>query len=317
MLQGVRVVRSVELKTLSATGALVLAFVLANLSGCAAHAEPGWETELETRIVDRAPLFRAAPQILAGMDPVNPGEKISAGDQVLYGICLDVGEQRTIWYLNLRVLDVSPKRFLSFHMMQPFAGRVHPDPERQKEIREASLKAREEFRQGQKLYDHRRTIPVARIQVEAFDATGESLGSAESDATVEMLQAGLRPACAAGYAQREVMRGRVALGADAPMIEVDRNTFEDILKAAEGVTACDGFFSILKGNPVTRKILFEVIALPTLWSMIRNLGVRTGFSVDFFAATPVDSQRFTNASKDLWSAPLVVELNGQPRCSRA
>lgn len=108
------------------------------------------------------------------------------------------------------------------------------------------------------------------------------------------------------------MRGRVALGRDAEMLELDDQQYDDVETAAQGVSACRRFFEILKSNPVTKSILFEVIALPTLWSMITNLGVDVAFEADIFAARPLASNRFTTTSRELWSTPLNLKLNDQP-----
>ena len=231
-------------------------------------------------------------------------------DELLYGVCLDVGETRKLWYLQMRVLDVQVESCMNWRNHWDFEARVQPDANRRAEIRKASL-ARTSDRQvdrGLPVTD----MPLARIRVEAFDANGISLGSADSAATVRQLRAGLLPACEAGYAQRDVMRGRVALGRDAEMLELDGQQYDDVRAVGYGVSACRHFFRILQANPVTKNILFEVIALPTLWSVITNLGVDIAFEVDFFDACPIERSRYPSIDHELWSTPLNLRLNDQP-----
>jgi len=292
--------------------AAAVALLLAAAQGCAVQPELGWEASLERRMEDRTADFAHAPQILRDRDAVAPGADLIAGDEVLYGVCLDVHERRQIWYLRVVVLEVETKPWLYMREAQDFEARVHPDLARQRELREAAFEAEREMGRPRQLSDFARDLAIARIRVEAFDAAGVRLGSADSEEAVQRLRNGLFAACVAGHARRGIMGGRVAAGLDAPLLELDAAAYEDVQTVAEGVAACDGFFAILKTNPVTRKILFEVIALPTLWSMIKNFGVRPGFSIDFFAATPVEPRRFPAAGRELWSVPIVVQLNDQP-----
>ena len=55
-------------------------------------------------------------------------------------------------------------------------------------------------------------------------------------------------------------------------------------------------------KPVTaaqvREILREVLALPTLWSILTHWGVHVSFAIDFFAAEPVDPARLLSKSRN-------------------
>jgi hypothetical protein len=122
----------------------------------------------------------------------------------------------------------------------------------------------------------------------------------------------LLPACRAGHRQRDVMRGRVEAGLQAPMLTLDDEAFDDVDTVCSGVEVCKDLFQILRANPVTRQILREVLELPSLWSILTNWGVKVSFAIDFFAAERVDPARFPDEPRELWSVPMTLLLNGQP-----
>ncbi|MFO1077350.1 MAG: hypothetical protein U1E73_06440 [Planctomycetota bacterium] len=279
--------------------------------GCAIEAPGGWEGALANTIRDDPDRFAAGKHILAGIAPPVPDGELAAGDEVLFGICLDVGARRTIWYLDVQVVAITNQRWLDLRSVPDFEDRVHADPERQRELDAAQARFRQTLGQRD-LMDLAREEPVARIRVEAFDADGRSLDVGESEAIAWRLQRGLLPACTAGYRLRDVMRGRVALGRAAAPIELAGADYDAIKVVANGVASCELFFQILKQNPVTRRILYQVIALPTLWSMIRRLGVRATMDVDFFAACGVEGGRYPGTTRGLWSVPVAIRLNDQP-----
>ena len=269
--------------------------------GCAVELEPGWDDELSQHLVDRRELFAGGPEILTGFAEL-ASDDLRTGDEALFGVCLDIHGKQRIWYLHVRVLDVETKRWLWYRSVHPYETRLRhaPDPDE---------------RLPRSLDDLASDMPVARIQVEVFDANGRSQGRASSELAVEQLMIGMRPACTAGYSQRELMRGRVALGEQAELLELDQLTDEqrrDLDTVGSGIGVCEGFFQVLRTNPVTRDLLYEVIALPTLWSMITHFGVRADVSLDFFAALPVPADHFPQASGELWSFPLAIQLNAQP-----
>lgn len=282
------------------------------LSGCAVEAEAGWADDLEDSIADRTAVFHSSQELL-NHSFAPPGSEILAGDELLYGVCLDIGETRKTWYLKMRVLDVQTKRWMNYRQLWDFEAKVQPGAARRAALREAALASHAQQKTKQFDFDSLASeMQIARILVEAFDANGKSLGSAESETTVKQLSEGLVPACEAGYAHREVMRGRVALGRDADMLELDKQQYDDVKTVARGVSACRRFFKILQSNPVTKNILFEVIALPTLWSVITNLGVDVAFEIDFFGARPLARGRYPSSDRELWSTPLSLRLNDQP-----
>jgi hypothetical protein len=191
----------------------------------------------------------------------------------------------------------------------PFEERVQPGEERRRQMEAAQ----EAFRTSNVDFDDLLVeMPIAKLVVEAFGESGASLGRADSEAIVARLRRGLLPACRAGHRQRDVMRGRVEAGLQAPMLTLDDGAFDDVRTVCIGVEACKDLFQILRSNPVTRQILREVLELPTLWSILTNWGVKVSFAIDFFAAEPVDPARFPGETRELWSVPMTLLLNGQP-----
>jgi hypothetical protein len=213
----------------------------------------------------------------------------------------------------VKVESVAVQRVLDYRETQAFERRVQPAEEQRRRIESRNAAFRERFK-GDKvdLEDLLQDLQVAGISVEAFDARGVSAGKAASSETVSRLRRGLLPACRAGHRQRELMRGRVEAGLEAPMPTVDDRAFADIATVADGVASCARLFRMLRENPVTRQILREVLELPSLWSILTNWGVKVSFAVDFFAAERVDPARFPGEQRELWSVPMIVLLNGEP-----
>ncbi len=285
------------------------------LGSCAIEAPRGWEAELEQKIVDRATDFPNVDKILpGGVASTERSVGVQQGDELLFGICLDADGERTIWYLDVRVLAVEARKWLEFRGVPDFESRVRPDPESFERMRAEERAWHDEMEaKGFDFMALASEVPIARIRVEAFDGNARSLGHAESDVSATLLERGLLDAFGAGYAQRDVMRGRVALGSDAEELELTLAAYEDVQTVGRGVAGCERFLSILRSNPVTKRILFQVIALPSLWSMLTNLGVSTKFEVDFFASQRVDPDRLPSTVEGpVWSAPTMLRLNGQP-----
>ena len=278
------------------------------LCGCASEPEPGWQARLEQRIGSGMG-FGGAAALAAVVD-----EDPARGDRVVFGVGLETGGETREWRVEVEVSSVEVRRTWDWRSCQAFEDRVLPSEERQRRIdeRKAAFRA-QHARDG--FVDFDAIAPetaIADIRVEAFDAGGTTVGVGKSTAIVSRLRGGLMPACRAGHRQRDTMHGRVAAGLAAPVITVDDDTYDDVRTVAVGVDTCEQFFKILRENPVMRQILREVLALPSLWSILTNWGVRVSFSVDFFAAERVDPARFPGEQRELWSVPLIVLLNGQP-----
>jgi hypothetical protein len=291
---------------------LALVAIACGLQGCATHAELGWQDDLQQAIRDQSKLFDSAnfpAEFRTDQSLAAQRDGLHAGDELLYGICLHVGDTRKTWYLKIQVLDLLEKRQPHGRSCPAFEVRVRPGKAQLAERRKSSLAIWAALKSGEA---ELATETKARIRVTAIDANGKILSTAESEESSTFLTNGLLPACKSGFAQRDVMRGRVALGRSAPILELDRKAFADVQAAACGVAACQSFFRTLRSNPATKDILYEVIALPSLWSVITNLGVNVSFEADFFAAERVRQGQLSNANRELWSVPCNLQLNGQP-----
>ncbi|MCA8949029.1 MAG: hypothetical protein KDE27_05970, partial [Planctomycetes bacterium] len=284
------------------------ALLLALVAACVSTPRPGWQDELSRWIEDPA-----APALdPAALAPGSDGDP-AAGDALAFDITHDERGRATTWRLAIEVLEIETVDAFSWRATQPFAQRVQPGEARRRERELAAAAFQAEVQSGTlDLTDLCQPTPVARLCVTAFDAAGAEVGTGESTAFVARLREGLLPACRAGHRQRATMRGRVDAGLDAPMLTVDDESLADIETVANGVESCTDFFQILRGNPVTRDILMQVLAPPSLWSVVTNWGVRVTFSVDFFAAEPIAAGRFAGAQGELWSLPMMLRLNDQP-----
>jgi hypothetical protein len=280
------------------------------LAGCSSGPQPGWEAVLEDAIEDRSGDFAHGGQILAGFDAIGAADDLAVGDTLLFGIRLDVGDRCRIWYLRIRVDGIETAERASWRRLQPFEKRV--TTARRKREAEAALQRGQEGPAAVSFDDLLVRTPGAWICVEAFDEMGTSLGVAVSEESVRRLRTGLWSACVAGHAQHDLMKGLASPEWQGEVREVDEAAYADIETVAEGVASCDSFFAILRTNPVMKQILYEVIALPSLWSIVTNLGVRAGFGIDFFAATRVAPECTANANGLVWSVPMTIDLNDQP-----
>jgi len=283
-------------------GARKVAAVALLLCSCAVVPEEGWQTTLGRRAVEAA----AAREDASAFATNRPDADVASGDAAMFEVTLIDGERRKGWRVEVRVVGVEMRRVILWRSVQPFEHRVVPSEARQRKIREANA------RPVPDLDELARDAAVARIRVEAFGGDGGSLGVGESSAVVSQLRAGLLAACRAGHRQCASMRGRAEAGLAAPILELDDAAHDDVVTVGAGVDACERFFRILRTNEVMKQILREVLAPPSLWSIVTNWGVRLSFSVDFFAAERVDSASFGGTPRELWSVPMVVLLNGQP-----
>lgn len=294
----------------AATGPLACLLGLA-LLGCAGAPEHGWEASLETVIEDRSADFAAAAQLLCGFDAVGDDAELHVGDTLLYGVRLDTGTAPRIWYLRVRVAAIHTRRWLEMREVAPFEDRLTTAKIREREAAESAARA-SGAQPPFDLEDLYQDAPVARLQVEAFDAAGASLGEAESEESLHRLRIGLWSACAAGHARRDLLRRLAEPSADGARIEVGEDEHADVAAVADGIASCRSFFAILRQNPVTQGILYEVIALPSLWSILVHFGVRAGFGIDFADVAQVPAERVPHATGLVWSVPMTIELNDQP-----
>ncbi|MCA8978312.1 MAG: hypothetical protein KDC98_26525 [Planctomycetes bacterium] len=251
--------------------------------------------------------FAAGERILVGMAPVAADQPIVEGDELLFGVCLEDGSRKRIWYLHLRVVCREVRRGLDGRFPEDFEDRIRPDPARQREI-DAGMRP---LPDGVSIWDLATDLEHVRIRVEAFDGNGRSLATAESLAFEKTLRDGLVEACAIGNRMQAKMAGRIAMGRDAPMLELPEREYDDARRVGAAAQSCRKLFDILKENPVTREILFEVIALPSLGSILTRWEVTTKLSVDFFAAEPFAAGE-QDAEGSHRSVPMTILLNDEP-----
>ena len=278
-------------------------------ASCSVPARTGWEAQLRGELVDVADRFDVGAKILSGFAPLSPEAMLSTGDELLFGVSLENGDRSRTWYLRLRVVALEIGHGLQGRQQTAFERRVKPHPERARRIHEEQLAAWQAFQQMEP--GDFRKFECARICVDAFDADAQPLASAETTVVLASLQ-DIHAACLAGSRQQSRMRGRVALGDEADMLELDDNEHVDVMRVADGVGSCRLLFRLLQTNPVTRDIFYEVIALPTLWSIVSTMRIRAGMTADFFAAERVESSTYPTARRPLWSVPVTVLLNKQP-----
>lgn len=285
---------------------LIVALVIA---ACSVPPRTGWEPELRSGLRDVEERFGKGSELLSGLAPATTSAKLTAGDELVFGVSLENGDRVKTWYLRLRVLGLELGDGLGGRRQTGFERRVKPSPERARQLLEQNEKVWAMIRRMDT--EGGRKLECVRICVDAFDADARPLESAETTVVLSSLR-DIYASCLAGHRQRHRMRGRVALGDDAEVLELDDAAYDDVMVVAQGVGSSELLFELLQSNPVTRDILFEVIALPTLWSIVSTMRIRASMAVDFFEAEPVEPGTYRSAGRPLWSVPVTVLLNDQP-----
>ena len=267
--------------------------------------------------------FASAAQILAGFDDPETGTDWRIGDQILFGLAIDRGEQRTVRFILVELKSGLLPPDADVVIIRPDAQPPAADPSHKTVVvrladgdsdeligrlpaRRWSMKMTfTNERTGTQQHITRNAEPVL-VAVHLYDDAGRKLRSAGTLAPEAYLRTGFYAACAA-TAQ---LGSRDAFD-DAAAVDA----FADFMPSLYALGQTIGETPNLKG------IIETVVPRPSLWSLLVHRGIHA--SVDFppkLGRFDVDTEdRPLVALRDglhAYRFPFDIEINGEPgiRC---
>ena len=273
--------------------ALLAALLLAS---CSAPPLTGWEPKLRDQLTDVAGRFEATPERVHGLAVASTDAALAAGDELLFGVLLEDGATQQIRYLRLHVLALERGHGLGGRRQTAFERRVRPQPEKARQIREQQAAAWNAMHSQPR--EASLSLRCARIRVDALHADGRMTHGAETTVVLAALE-DMYDACLAGYRQRERMGGRVQLGDDADMLELDDEDYDDVVRVAAGVGSCELLFRLLQSNSVTlshavgvefgkaadpRRMIADTVFFDLLEALVRDDPMRRDVAVKLGAS---------------------------------
>ena len=244
---------------------------------------------------------------LSGNDSVGEAGVLNPGDSftALVTLC-EKGSKRTQWLLYLEALAASPRelRNKSSEPLVLYSGRSN----------------RFEFASSPAL--------VRLHTIGPFGGTTAKKQSREDSATFSLdkglLSMGLDSAAAIIWRAVQMNEsGAFYFGSSPPnagqlrearrVAERLQLTVEDERALAGGIPALFSYFDVVEHTEGLEDILFKVVRKPSLWSVIRHVGVKVNLRFDVKHVTPAKPEEWgLPTGSAIYYFPLGVDLNGQP-----
>ena len=245
---------------------------------------------------------------LSGSDPVGELGVLNAGDNftAVVTLCEKKGK-RTQWLLYLEALAASPKE-LRGKTREPtvlYSGRSN----------------RFEFASSPAL---------VRLQtLGPFGGTNSKSNKVHEDSTTFSLDKGLlslgldRAAAIVWHAIQTNESGQFYFGSSPPnaaqvaearrVAERLQLTVEDERALAGGIPALFSYFDVVEHTEGLEDILLKVVRKPSLWSVIRHIGVTVNLRFDVKHIAPAKPEQWNlPAEAPIYYFPMGVDLNNQP-----
>jgi hypothetical protein len=254
--------------------------LLGALAACAAvDPDPGWLTRgvaVEAAGV-RAAAFEVPPALAIGFDGAVAGGRIAVGDRVLFGVRLDRDAEVEVRFVQAEVVAFE----------------------------------NEEVEVPGELFDAKAggivTGQIRRVFVHAavHDAEGNVLG----DDTVLLDQGDLENGLAAAC------RGD-AVAADPGSALHFSHEIQRAIRAQSAIEALRTVLSVVRRSQPLRALLWQVLDVPSLFSVIFHFGVKVSVAENFAGSARGAPFAVGAAAVPTWEAPLELRLNGAPalRC---
>ncbi|MCA8963679.1 MAG: hypothetical protein H6838_13715 [Planctomycetes bacterium] len=232
--------------------------LFALVAGCASGTvDPQWATR--ERDVVAASAFVATSDLPVGFDALESDVGVAVGDEVLFGLRLQRGDEARDWFLHVVVVTIEPVSW------------QYPDG-----------KLRE--------------LVCVRSAVHAGD--GALLGEETLKLERDFLERGLARACRDEGRQRgNTLQNR---GPD------------DWPESFRAHLALSQLLTIARKSPILRPLLYEVVDMPSLWSVITHFGARMSMKAHFDDVRTVEGERLGGAAVPAWSLPHELLINGDP-----
>lgn len=87
---------------------------------------------------------------------------------------------------------------------------------------------------------------------------------------------------------------------------------EDWPETVRAQIALSQFLAIARKSPILRPLLYEVVDMPSLWSVITHFGARMSMRAHFDDVRVVAGERLGDAAVPAWSLPHELLINGDP-----
>ncbi len=227
-------------------------------AGCASGAvDPQWATR--ERGVVAASAFVATPELPKGFDALAPGIGIAVGDEVLFGLRLQRGDEVRDWFLHVVVEGIEPVSWT---------------------------------------YEDGKLRELVRVRSAVHAGDGEPLGAETLKLERDFLERGLARACRGEGRQRGNL--------------LENRGPEDWPESFRAQVALGQLLAIARKSPILRPLLYEVVDMPSLWSVITHFGARMSMRAHFDDVRAVAGERLGDAGVPAWSLPHELLINGDP-----
>lgn len=147
-------------------------------------------------------------------------------------------------------------------------------------------------------YEDGKTRELVRVRSAVHAGDGELLGAETLKLERDFLERGLARACRGEGRQR----GNI----------LENRGPEDWPESFRAQIALGQLLAIARKSPILRPLLYEVVDMPSLWSVITHLGARMSMKAHFDEVRVVAGERLGGAAIPAWSLPHELLINGDP-----
>ncbi|MCR9247644.1 MAG: hypothetical protein NXI31_21675 [bacterium] len=211
--------------------------------------------------------FPGAARLMAGFDHRSEQPFWQSGDQLLFGLRLQRGEEFRRWLLLLEVV-------VGDGMPRP-AGADESFPK-------FELFEKRQWSYHAMVKGERRKIGVdsrtALVSVVVHDENAKPLGKSLVKLPAELMGKGLLPGI-------EAARAHQSQGGTFEEFE----SLEEVRPMAEGLIALIALLDVVQNDEVLEDYFWEVVQKPSIWSVIAGFGVRASLTASLEKSVPVQA----------------------------
>ncbi len=262
------------------------------LTSCFAPAlVPGWQDAAAHRHEVTDDQHPVATQLLSGFDPSDESG-LAQGDQVLFRITLHEGEEQIDeWFLRLTANQLSAHDSVGQPITDVVLWTENVDGSSSPHLGMRGFAGLGNDAIDQ-IADPDPPL-LATVEVEVFDPNGILLGTRLEKVVHRYLETGFVTACEATANQ-----------GPAAAKELD-------YKQSQAHVALAAFFGVIQDHEQLREIFWQILRMPTLWSLIAYVGMLTRIAPAFGDAK-ASSANVDHRTTKAWNVPLLVLGNESP-----
>jgi len=259
------------------------AFAALLLAACSAPPPPAARADLLAGADPAA--FPGAAAVLDGFDPFADANDLRVGDRCLLGFSFRNGAALRHWLLDFDVIEAEH-------------GVVGKLDHSGGEFRFAFTQSMWVSMGGRPFQV---TSRVCRVRVRVLDDAGRELGDSVLELPRDFLEIGFLPGCRAARAWSNTTGA--AVEATAALAK----------EYAGPLIALMQLLQFVQQDQTLSPLFWQVVRMPSLWSLISSFGVSANLHVDASAAIPAGRGPAHLAwCGDTWVLPMAVEVNGDP-----